>query len=110
MQPQTRELFRRAVNHVRCDVGPQDEIALDVSFHVYHHNAAADPLRQTLNVFIREIFSKRYTNLSSDIIALLTGLDNVDSIFTEFVVSLDNNIRNGRTGITTPDLALFTTE
>lgn len=42
--------------------------------------------------------SKRYTNLSSDIISLLTGLDNVDSIFTDFVASLDAHIRSGRTG------------
>lgn len=80
LQPQTRELFRRAVSGVRSEIGPQDEIALD-----------------TLSVFLREILSKRYTNLSSDIIALLTGLDYVDSIFTDFVASLDNIIKNGRT-------------
>lgn len=44
------------------------------------------------------MLSKRYTNLSSDIISLLTGLDNVDSIFTDFVASLDMYIRSARTG------------
>lgn len=55
-------------------------------------------VEQTLNIFLREVLSKRYTNLSSDIISLLTGLDNVDSIFTDFVASLDAYIRSGRTG------------
>ena len=31
VQPQTRELFGRAVTYVRAGVGPQDEIAFDVS-------------------------------------------------------------------------------
>lgn len=57
-------------------------------------------VEQTLNIFLREVLSKRYTNISSDIISLLTGLDNVDSIFTDFVASLDTYIRSGRTGTT----------
>ncbi|KAH8153934.1 uncharacterized protein LAJ45_01701 [Morchella importuna] len=79
LQPQTRQLFCRAVNCVKAGASPSDEIALD-----------------TLNVFLREVLSKKYTNLSSDIISLLTGLDNVDSIFTDFVASLDTCIRSGR--------------
>jgi hypothetical protein len=50
-----------------------------------------------LSIFLRELLAKRYTNLSSDIISLLTGLDNVDAVFTDFVGSLDNIIKNGRT-------------
>ncbi|KAL7270888.1 hypothetical protein RUND412_006388 [Rhizina undulata] len=79
LQPQTRQLFCRAVNCVKAGVTPSDEIALD-----------------TLNIFLREILSKRYTNFSSDIISILTGLNNVDSVFTDFVASLDTYIRNGR--------------
>ncbi|KAF8460268.1 hypothetical protein BDZ91DRAFT_700518 [Kalaharituber pfeilii] len=79
LQPQTRQLFLRAVSCIKTGTGPQDEIAME-----------------TLNIFLREILSKRYTNLSSDIIALLTGLDNVDSIFTELVAALDSTIRSGR--------------
>jgi hypothetical protein len=36
-------------------------------------------------------------NLSSDVIALLTGLHNVDAVFTDFVAGLEMVIRNGRT-------------
>lgn len=38
MQSQTRELFSRAVTYIRAGVGPQDEIAFDVSCH--HFNPA----------------------------------------------------------------------
>ncbi|RPA87009.1 DUF1741-domain-containing protein [Ascobolus immersus RN42] len=80
MQPQTRELFSRAVGVIKAGNSPADEHALD-----------------TLSIFLRELLAKRYTNLSSDIISLLTGLDNVDAVFTDFVGSLDNIIKNGRT-------------
>ncbi|KAI5791673.1 hypothetical protein DFH27DRAFT_595948 [Peziza echinospora] len=79
LQPQTRELFLRCVSCVKAGVGPQDEVALE-----------------TLTVFLRSILTKRYTNLSSDIISLLTGLDNVDKVFTGFVAALEGLVRNGR--------------
>ncbi|PWW77545.1 DUF1741-domain-containing protein [Tuber magnatum] len=80
MQPQTRQLFLHAVNCVKSGGSPSDEIALD-----------------TLNVFLRAVLAKRYTNLSSDIISILTGLSKVDWVFTDFVTSLDTHIKNGRT-------------
>ncbi|KAG0128922.1 hypothetical protein HOY82DRAFT_522235 [Tuber indicum] len=80
MQPQTRQLFSHAVNCVKSGGSPSDEIALD-----------------TLNVFLRAVLAKRYTNLSSDIISILTGLNKVDWVFTDFVTSLDTHIKNGRT-------------
>ncbi|PUU83026.1 hypothetical protein B9Z19DRAFT_1098869 [Tuber borchii] len=80
MQPQTRQLFSHAVNCVKSGGSPSDEIALD-----------------TLNLFLRAVLAKRYTNLSSDIISILTGLNNVDWVFTDFVTSLDTHIKNGRT-------------
>ncbi|KAG0638888.1 hypothetical protein HOY80DRAFT_1009810 [Tuber brumale] len=80
MQPQTRQLFSHAVNCVKSGGSPSDEIALD-----------------TLNVFLRAVLAKRYTNLSSDIISILTGLSKVDWVFTDFVTSLDTHIKNGRT-------------
>ena len=58
---------------------PQDEIALD-----------------TLEVFLRAVLGKRYTNASSDVIAVLTGLDRVDAVFTDFVAATDNCIKGGR--------------
>ncbi len=54
-------------------------------------------LAQTLSSFLSAVFAKKYTNPSSDIIAVLAGLDQVDTVFTEFVGSLDGIIRNGRT-------------
>jgi len=53
-------------------------------------------ITQTLTVFLAKILAKRYTNPSSDIIEVLAGLDNVDSVFTELVATLDTTIRSGR--------------
>ncbi|EFE30772.1 uncharacterized protein ARB_02262 [Trichophyton benhamiae CBS 112371] len=50
---------------------------------------------QTLTAFLASALSKRYTNPSSDIIAVLVGLDEVDYICSEFVTVLDSLIRNG---------------
>lgn len=50
---------------------------------------------QTLTAFLASALSKRYTNPSSDIIAVLAGLDEVDYICSEFVTVLDSLIRNG---------------
>ncbi|KFY52512.1 hypothetical protein V496_08388 [Pseudogymnoascus sp. VKM F-4515 (FW-2607)] len=51
---------------------------------------------QTLTVLLASVLSKKYNNPSSDIINVLAGLDQVDSVFTEFVAVLDNTIRTGR--------------
>jgi hypothetical protein len=40
--------------------------------------------------------SKKYPHPSSDIIAVLGGLDYIDTIFTDFVGALDGIIRNGQ--------------
>jgi len=42
------------------------------------------------------VLKKRFTNFSSDVISLLTGLHNVDMVFTDFVAGLEGYIRNGR--------------
>ncbi|KAK6360266.1 hypothetical protein TWF730_006414 [Orbilia blumenaviensis] len=80
LQPQTRQLFTRAVAVVKKKEGPADEAALD-----------------TISIFLSQVLSKRYTNLSSDVIAILAGLDHIDAVFTDFVGVLDVNIRSGRT-------------
>lgn len=51
---------------------------------------------QTTTVFFNSVLTKKYTNPSSDIINVLAGLDKVDSIFTDFVASLDAAIKTGR--------------
>ncbi|KAI9777102.1 MAG: hypothetical protein M1839_009058 [Geoglossum umbratile] len=76
LQAQTHQLFSNAVSFIKAGVAPSDEIALDVS--------------------LSGVLDKKYTNTSSDVIAVLAGLDQVDVIFTEFVNALDNIIRNGR--------------
>ena len=52
---------------------------------------------QTLTTFFATVLPKKYTNPSSDIIAVLAGLDHVDQVFTDFVGALDGIIRNGKT-------------
>jgi hypothetical protein len=49
-------------------------------------------------VFFAVVLAKKYTSPSSDIIEVLAGLDNVDLAFAELVTSLDQVIRDGRTG------------
>lgn len=51
---------------------------------------------QTLTVFLAKVLSKRYTNPSSDIIEVLAGLDDVDSVFTDLVATLDTAIKSGQ--------------
>ena len=51
---------------------------------------------QTLTVFLDAALSKKYTNPSSDIIAVLAGLHDADVVMAEFVGALDMVIRNGR--------------
>lgn len=53
-------------------------------------------MKQTLSIFLVAVLSKKYTNPSSDIIEVLSGLDHIDTAFTEFVGALDAIIRNGR--------------
>ncbi|KAI9804810.1 MAG: hypothetical protein M1825_001178 [Sarcosagium campestre] len=76
---QTRSFFSRAVNHISNASAPSDENALD-----------------TLTAFLGAALTKRYTNPSSDVISVLTGLNQVDAIFTDFVAGLDWTIKNGR--------------
>ncbi|CAJ2510938.1 Uu.00g065630.m01.CDS01 [Anthostomella pinea] len=80
LQPQTRQLFFRAVACLKKGGGIADLHALE-----------------TLTTFFSAILPKKYTNPSSDIIAVLAGLDQVDTVFTDFVGALDGIIRNGKT-------------
>ncbi|KAH7040016.1 uncharacterized protein B0I36DRAFT_234367 [Microdochium trichocladiopsis] len=79
LQPQTRQIFGRAVTALKQGGGIVDLHALE-----------------TLTTFFAAILPKKYTNPSSDIIAVLAGLDHIDAVFTEFVAALDNVIRNGK--------------
>ncbi|KAI2601815.1 DUF1741-domain-containing protein [Hypoxylon sp. NC1633] len=79
IQSQTRQLFFRAVE---CLKKPG--------------SAAHLHALETLTTFFSATLPKKYTNPSSDIIAVLAGLDQVDAIFTDFVGALDAIIRNGK--------------
>jgi len=79
LQSQTRQIFARAVTALKQGGGIVDLHALE-----------------TLTTFFAAILLKKYTNPSSDIIAVLAGLDQIDAVFTEFVAALDNTIRNGK--------------
>ena len=49
-------------------------------------------------MFFAVVLAKKYTNPSSDIIEVLAGIDSVDAVFAELVTTLDQVIRDGRTG------------
>ncbi|TGZ84851.1 DUF1741-domain-containing protein [Ascodesmis nigricans] len=80
LQPVTRILFRRSVDALQGRKSPQDEIALE-----------------TLQLFLGCVLKKKYTNASSEVIAVLTGLDEVDNVMEGLVDSLEGIIRGGRT-------------
>ncbi|KAI0006440.1 DUF1741-domain-containing protein [Xylariaceae sp. FL0662B] len=80
LQPQTRQLFFQAVACLKKGSGIADLHALE-----------------TLTTFFAAVLPKKYTNPSSDIISVLAGLDQVDTVFADFVGALDAIIRNGKT-------------
>lgn len=79
LSTQTRQLFIKAVQALRRPYGVGDLHALD-----------------TLSTFMTCVLAKRYTNPSSDIIEVLAGLDQIDTVFGDFVAALEGLIRNGR--------------
>jgi hypothetical protein len=50
-----------------------------------------------LTAFLDAALTKKYTNPSSDIISVLAGLYDADSVMTDFIATLDTVIRTGRT-------------
>ncbi|QIW98079.1 hypothetical protein AMS68_003597 [Peltaster fructicola] len=76
---QPRLLLLNAIDAVNAKQAPSDENALE-----------------TLTAFFAVILSKKYTNPSSDIIEVLAGLNNVDTVFSDLVTTLEQTIRNGR--------------
>ena len=53
---------------------------------------------KTLTVFLDCVLSKKYLNPSSDIINILTGFDDVDSVFFEFADAIETALVAGNTG------------
>ncbi|KAL8883203.1 MAG: hypothetical protein Q9192_007361 [Flavoplaca navasiana] len=77
-QGATQQLFRQAVAQITSGNGVSDENALD-----------------TLTAFLSIVLTKRYTNPSSEIIAVLAGLDQVDACFLHFVDAIETVVRSG---------------
>ena len=50
---------------------------------------------QNLTAFLGGVLSKKYTNPSFDVIAILAGLDEVDNRVSDLVNGIDNLVRNG---------------
>lgn len=104
LEARTRELFTRAVatlksGHANAPLNALDVRRLDlartrVSMRPSKHLTDS---AQTLSVFLSCVLSKKYPHPSSDAISVLAGLDYIDTIFTEFVGTLDGIIRNGKT-------------
>ncbi|KAF7189692.1 hypothetical protein HII31_09012 [Pseudocercospora fuligena] len=78
-QHQPQQLLLHALTRVKDAEGPADENALD-----------------TLAVFFAIVLSKKFMNPSSDVIEVLAGLDNVDTVFFDLVATLDLAIKDGR--------------
>lgn len=51
---------------------------------------------QTLTVFLGITLAKRYTNPSSDIITVIAGLDQVDTVFADFANAIEHCVRTGK--------------
>ena len=64
---------------------------------------------QTLTAFLDAALTKKYTNPSSDIIAVLAGLNNADTVMTDFIATLDTVIRTGRTCMFMSSSSILTT-
>lgn len=52
-------------------------------------------VEQNLTAFLGGALSKKYTNPSSDVIAILAGLDEVDKRVSDLVNGIDDLVRNG---------------
>ena len=101
-QRSTQTLFAQGTAQMRAEAGPMDENALDVRRISGFHTAFVRLTYQTLTVFLDVVLSKRYPNQSSDIIAVLAGLDQIDPILIDFANVVDGAIRNGRTRKSAP--------
>jgi len=100
MQHETQQLFIRAIQHIKAAEAPLDANALDVckspSFSCIR---ICNLLFQTLTVFLGAVLVKRFTSPSSDIITVLAGLGQVDTVFFDFASMIEHTLRTGRSCI-----------
>ncbi|RMZ81155.1 hypothetical protein DV737_g2694, partial [Chaetothyriales sp. CBS 132003] len=76
IQTQTQAFFRRSISEAGSARSPQNQNALE-----------------NLTAFLSAVFSKRYTNPSTDVIEVLAGLDSIDKLVSDLVNGLEAIIR-----------------
>ncbi|KAG7107779.1 Armadillo-like helical domain-containing protein 3 like [Verticillium longisporum] len=86
LEERTRELFERGVEAVQGGGPNPGPSSATVQLHAL----------ETLSVFLAAVLGKKYAYPTSDVIAVLAGIDLVDTIFGEFAVALDQVIRAGK--------------
>ncbi|KAF5715795.1 UPF0588 membrane protein [Fusarium mundagurra] len=97
-----RAALRRILNELSpshvlsLDVRTQELFARGIAALKGSHSLAQLHALDTLSVFLSCLLSKRYPQPSSDIMVLLAGLDQIDSVFTDFVSAVEAIIRNSK--------------
>ena len=76
MHVQTQTFFRRTIAEAGSGQSPRNENALE-----------------NLSAFLSAVFTKRYTNPSTDVIEVLGGLDSIDKLVSDLVNGLEAIIR-----------------
>ncbi|RMZ84228.1 hypothetical protein DV738_g845, partial [Chaetothyriales sp. CBS 135597] len=76
IQTQTQAFFGRSIAEATSPRSPQNQHALE-----------------NLTAFLSAVFSKRYTNPSTDVIEVLAGLDSIDKLVSDLVNGLEVIIR-----------------
>ncbi|KAL8799552.1 MAG: hypothetical protein Q9200_007512 [Gallowayella weberi] len=95
IQGATQQLFQQAVARINSGDAVSDGSALDVCRISRLLLSSVRLTAQTLIVFLDIVLGKRYTNPSSEIITLLAGLDEIDTIFLDFANAIDTVTRSG---------------
>ena len=80
------------------ETGGPTSLPLTYVDHLFSRYFLVTLTAQTLTVFLNIVLAKRYTNPSSEVIALLAGLDQVDTCFLHFVDAIESVIRLGSSG------------
>jgi hypothetical protein len=75
-------------NHAIRMLSRLDQLSSTSASWTYHAG-------QNLTAFLGGVLSKKYTNPSADVIAVLAGLNEVDKRVSHLVNGIDNIARNG---------------
>lgn len=95
VQERTQLFFARATEEVLNGPEPRNQNAIEVGPAILSVRSIDLPCGQNLTAFLGGVLSKKYTNPSSDVIAVLAGLNEVDKRVSHLVNGIDNIARNG---------------